>query len=100
MSDDDVTGIEIRSGVNEDGVGFNTVVVTTEDGRMMLGQLDPATVRTMALDWLGAAEAAETDAIVYRLLRDRFGLDFPVIGMFVANMRELRDGGGAEADET
>jgi hypothetical protein len=93
VSDDDIVGIEIRSGVNEEGVGFNTVVVSTQGGQMLLGQLDPGTVRTMALDWLGAAEAAETDGIVFRLLTERFGLEPEIAGGFVVSMRDLRDDG-------
>lgn len=91
MSADDVANIEIRSGVNEDGIAFNTVVVTTGDGRMFLGQLDPNAVRTMALGWLGAAEAAEQDSIVARLLVDKFGLEWAYVGGFIADMRRLRD---------
>jgi hypothetical protein len=92
MADDDVTAVEIRSGVTEAGVGFNHVVVTTKGGRVLLGQLDPTAVRSMALQWLEAAEAAETDSIVWRLLTDRFELPPQVVGGFIAGMRDLRDG--------
>lgn len=90
MSDDDIEGIEVRSGVNEDGVGFCHVVVTTDGGRVLLGQLTPEEVRTTALDWIGAAEAAEQDAVVFGLLRDDVGLDLPEIGEFLASMRRRR----------
>ena len=91
MEDDGLAlvSIDVRSGVNEAGEGFCTVIAHGQNGRMMLGQLDPETVRTMALDWLGAAEAAETDAIVFRLLRE-VGLPDEVVGNFVAKMRAER----------
>ena len=88
---DDLVSIDVRSGVNERGEAFCTIVAAGGDGRMLLGQMPPALIRKIALDYLGAAEAAETDAIVYRLLRDKFGLELPVIGAFVAEMREERD---------
>ena len=90
MSDDDIEGVEVRSGVNEDGEGFCHVVVTTGGGRVLLGQLDPETVRSMALNFLGAAEAAEQDAVVFGMLRDDVGLDLPEIGEFLAGMRRRR----------
>lgn len=86
----DVTSIEIRSGVNEAGKGFCTVVVMTSDKQILLGQLDPETVRGMALDWLSAAEAAESDSIVYRIFTE---LDMPpeAIGKFLVDMRDRRE---------
>ena len=91
MSDDDLASIEIRSGVNEHGKGFCHVMARAEGGRILMGQVDPATVRTMALDWLGAAEAAETDAIIYGLLTEKFGLDLDIVGHFIADMRDARN---------
>lgn len=90
MSDDDLVSVEVRSGVNERGEPFCTIVAETSSRALLLGQVPPDTVRKMALDFLGAAEAAETDAIVFRLLR-RVGLDDPAIGAFVADMRDERD---------
>ena len=88
----DLAGIEVQSGVNERGVGFCTVVATSSKGDILLGQLEPDRVRQMALHWLGAAEAAEQDAVVFRLLRDDFDLDLSAIGAFITKMREEREG--------
>ena len=90
MAKDDLVSIEVRSGVNEKGEGFCTIVAESGDGRMLLGQMPPDMIRKIALDYLGAAEAAETDAIVFRLLRDKFNLDLPIVGAFVADMRNER----------
>jgi hypothetical protein len=89
MADDDLVSVEVRSGVSERGDPFCTVVAETSTRQLLLGQLPPDTVRQMALDFLGAAEAAETDAIVFRLLR-RVGLEDAAIGRFVADMRDER----------
>jgi hypothetical protein len=91
VSKDDLVSIDVRSGVNERGEGFCTLVATGGDGRMLLGQMPPDLIRKIALDYLGAAEAAETDAIIYRLLSDRFDLPHHVVGAFLVEMREARD---------
>lgn len=89
MAKDDLAGIEVRSGVNEAGAGFLTIVVTTGDGRMILGQLDPAAVRRMAMDWLASAEAAEQDAAVLRCLR-KLKLPDELAGAIVVELRNSR----------
>jgi hypothetical protein len=86
MAKDDLESIYITSGVNEKFKGFCTVSINGGD---MLGQLSPPEVRRMAYDWLEAAEAAETDAIVCQLLSE---MDLPeqVIGGFLIAMRNKR----------
>lgn len=85
----DLASIDLRCGVNEAGEGFITVVVSTTKGRIILGQLDPTTTRTMALQWLEVAEAAEQDAAVLRTLRK---LDLPdeLAGLVVTELRNSR----------
>ena len=78
--------IHITSGVNEKMEGFCTISVNNGD---LLGQLDPAEVRKMALQWLEAAEGAETDSIVFKMLSE-MELEPHVIGGFIARMRDLR----------
>lgn len=90
MSADDLKSIDVRSGVNEAGTGFLTVVATAGDGRMLLGQLDPATVRRMAMDWLEAAEAAEQDAAVLRCIR-KLELPDELAGRIVVELRDSRE---------
>lgn len=88
MSDDDLISIDVRSGVNEAGDGFCTIVATGGDKRMLLGQLDPATVRRMAMDWIEAAEGAEQDAAVLRCVRK---LELPEeLGAIIAELRDSR----------
>lgn len=86
----DVASIEIRSGVNERREPFNTVVVKTHGGQILLGQISPAMVRTMALDWLGAAEASETDAIIWKVLAEQFDLEDGPIAAVISMMRGER----------
>ena len=87
----ELVSIGIQTGVNEQGQGFCTVVATSQERDLLIGQLPPDTVRKMALDWLGAAEAAETDGIVYRLLSSKFGLPLEAVGAFISQMRDERD---------
>lgn len=89
MSGDSVTNIEIRSGVNADHQGFLTVVVTTDDGRLLLGQFDPATARDMAMGWIAAAEAAEQDAAAVRCFR-KLGLPDELAAMVITELRKSR----------
>lgn len=89
MAADDLVSIDVRSGVNEAGEGFLTVVATTGDGRMILGQLDPATVRRLAMDWLESAEAAEQDAAVLRCIR-KLELPEALAGAVIAELRDSR----------
>lgn len=89
----DLGGIEVENGVNEDGVPFLSVRATGEGRRgrsvALVGQLPPETVRTMAMDWLGAAEAAEQDAAVLRVLR-RLELPDELAGLVVTELRNSR----------
>lgn len=89
MSSDDLAGIVVRSGVTESGEGFLTVVAYTADNKMILGQLDPATVRRMAMDWLEAAESAEQDAAVLRCIR-KLELPDELAGAIIAELRDSR----------
>lgn len=86
----DLASIEVVSGVNDAGDGFVTVTAIDKNRGMMLGQLPPETMRELGMHFLQVAEAAETDAIVYRLL-ERIGLEKEIIGAFVNDMRNARD---------
>jgi hypothetical protein len=87
----DLESIFITSGVNEEGNGFLTVAAHSTKREIMVGQLDPETVRSMAMDWLGAAEAAEQDAAVLRVMR-RLELPDQVAGLVITELRESRGG--------
>lgn len=82
--------IEILSGVSAfTGNPFCQVLV---DGKTV-GQLSPTEVRTMALHWLEAAEAAEMDSMVMAEMTDPTGLNLGkrVAAEFVAALRKRRD---------
>jgi hypothetical protein len=59
-----------------------------------VGQLAPQEVRDMAMQWLAAADAAESDAAVFAELTDPNGLnlDDTMAGGFIASLRSRRDG--------
>lgn len=85
-----LTGINIESGVSLfTRQGFCMVTATAEDGSELRGQLDPEDVRTMAMHFLSAAEAAEHDAAVFAELEE-MGLEDDVKAAFIASLRKHR----------
>lgn len=69
----------------------------------LVGQLPPAEVRTMALGWLAAAEAAITDAAVFGLLTTTLGMPPPAAMAFLGDLRAHRadlylQGEGGQSD--
>lgn len=85
----DVESVEVRSGVNEQGEGFCHIIISI-DGGLHIGQLTPALMRSMAMDWLQAAEAAEQDAAVFRCIR-KLKLPDEMAGAVIAELRDTRD---------
>lgn len=84
------TYIEVLTGVSAfTREGFCTIVV---DGRPA-GQMEPNEVRTMALQWLEAAEAAEMDAMVLAELTasDGMGLPDSTALAFIVALRRRRE---------
>ena len=82
--------INLVSGVNEQGEGFITVSCVSGSRELMVGQLSPSELRDHGQACFEGAEAAETDAIVFRLLRDKFELPLEVIAGFISDMRASR----------
>ena len=91
----DLTDVHIAGGVNDAGEAFCSVTAVTGDRRLFVGQLDTATVRRMAMDWLECAEAADQDAAVLRVVR-RLELPDELAGAVVIELRNSR-GDGYEA---
>jgi hypothetical protein len=60
------------------------------DGSFMSGQLTVGEVRMMALNWLAAAEAAESDAIVFAVCVEDVGLEKDAALGMIFQMRERR----------
>jgi hypothetical protein len=91
---DDLTMVHVQSGTAQDGPeeyrGFCTVFCTAKDGFRMIGQLDPADVRKMALNFLSAAEAAEQDAVVMTMMVRDLHAPTEIAAKFVTAMREVR----------
>lgn len=79
--------IHVESGVSA-FTGEPFLTVRTEGARM--GQMSPAEIRTMALHWLEAAEAAESDAAVFAELRG-VGMDVNACAGFIQALRARRD---------
>ena len=79
--------IAITSGLNHKLRPFNTIHVNGHAA----GQMTPAEVRQMALQWLEAAEAAESDALIVAELMETAGLDLQTAGAFIVALRERRE---------
>jgi hypothetical protein len=103
--DTEETTIDWVSGVNQKGEPFIQLVkVYTQSGkRDIIGQFDPWQARDCALNALSAAEAAQTDALLLKFLRERLGLTDPAqFGAVMIDFRNLRAqfGTSYESDES
>lgn len=56
-----------------------------------VGQLDPSQVRDMAMGWLAAADAAESDAAVFAELTEYMELPEHTAAAFVQSLRARRE---------
>jgi hypothetical protein len=87
----DLEKIHIESGVSAfDNQPFCQVTCRSKEGHLLSGQLDPMTCRALALQWLEVAEAADHDAAVMHLLREKAGLDDEAAALFIAELRNFR----------
>lgn len=84
--------IAMHSGVNYKREGF---VHLAWGG--LRAQFTPAQVRAHALRLLEAAEAAESDAAVLKLLEERVGVDRHRALAFIAELRSFREAGENDA---
>lgn len=92
MAEVELGSVYVTSGVNERGAGFCSIAAHSRTGAViLLGQLDPAEVRQMALAWLEAAEAADQDAAVLRCIR-KLELPEQLAGAVIAELRASRPG--------
>ncbi len=89
-----LVNIETVSGTAQDGPedfrGFVTVRAVAEDGSIMAGQLEPDEVRQMALSFLSVAEAADQDALIFRVMTKNIGAPAEVVAGLVMDMRKER----------
>lgn len=86
--------IVMHSGVNMQRRGFVHVAWGS-----LRAQFTPAQARDHAFALLQAAEAAESDAIVFRLLEKRVGLDPARAMAVIGELRQFRDDALAKKGE-
>jgi hypothetical protein len=77
----------IHSLVNHELRGF----VHVANGAHLRAQLDVGQAKELGIRLLEAAEAAESDAGLFRLLTKKIGLDFQKAGIMVAELRHERE---------
>jgi hypothetical protein len=96
--------LEWVSGVNRNDEPFiHLVKVFPASGkRDIIAQLDPWQTRDCALNALSAAEAAQSDAMVTKFMREKVGLDPQRAAMVLLDFRNLRSqyGTSTPADES
>lgn len=83
------------NGVNEKGEGFVTISAQGNKGTLLLGQLSPDEVRKHAFAYLEAAEAAEQDAAVFRVIIKLFPERHKaeqLAAMVITELRNSREG--------
>lgn len=92
--------VNVESGVSAfDGKAFCRIECKGTEGDVMIGQLDPDTCRSMAVQWIEAADAAEFDAILLDFLINTIGLDNQSVGNILVEMRKRRGEAEGEGGE-
>lgn len=85
-----LTGVNVVSGTTAEGKPFCTVEATMANGTSASGQLSPEEVRMMALHFLSAAEAAESDAVTILVAKELDINDDRITGLLLMQ-RAKRD---------
>jgi hypothetical protein len=89
--DTEETTLFWASGVNQKGEPFIQLSKVYKSGkREIIAQLDPWQTRDCALNALSAAEAAQTDALILKFMRERVGLDPERLAMVLVDFRNFR----------
>lgn len=92
MSSDQLVLIGMTNWINEAGDGFVTVIAESAEGNKMSGELKPDVVRALGRTCFEAAEGAEAYSILYRVLKDRLGLDNDAIIKVLMEFKTTREG--------
>lgn len=86
-----LAGIKMVSGVSMfDGSPFIQTRAVDEEGNEMIGQLDPTELRVHGQGCFEAAEAAETDALIWALGQEA-GIDETLTAALLVGLREKRE---------
>lgn len=89
--DTEETTLEWVSGVNQKGEPFIQLAKVYKSGkREIIAQLDPWQTRDCALNALSAAEAAQSDALILKFMKERVGLDPARLAAVMLDFRNLR----------
>ncbi|MET0786309.1 MAG: hypothetical protein ABWY25_06345 [Paenisporosarcina sp.] len=86
-----LVSIDLVGGVNEEGKGFVTISAVSDTKQLMVGQLPPDIVRDLGRQCFEVAEGAEVDAIIFGLMKNKFGLEDNVIAAFIIDIRNARE---------
>lgn len=84
---DDPHYLMTHSGVAADGY---RPFVHVAHGTALRGQMSPAETRQYALRLLAAADAAESDALIVRLLTQGIGIPLGVVAQLLLDLRGMR----------
>jgi hypothetical protein len=78
------------SGVNQRGEPFIQLAQIRDGKRILLGQMTPNEARSLAMQGIEAAEAAETDAYMWKFFKTRMELQDAQVAAFIADFRDFR----------
>jgi hypothetical protein len=78
------------SGVNERGEPFVQMAQTRDGKRLLLGQMTPNEARSLAMQGLEAAEAAESDSYFWNFFLKRLNMEPAQIAVMMADFRDYR----------
>lgn len=95
-----MSSFAINSGISAmTGAGFVTIeAISKEEEVIVMGQFTPAELRDHALACMEAAEAAESDAIVLKLLTTEVEMSVADAAVFIQAIRDLRGPRPARGD--
>lgn len=86
-----LTDLDVASGVNREGQPFCMILASGEDGTRLQGEMNPDELRTLAMHWNHAAEAAEQDALLFQVLTQDSKMDEAAAAQFIVMMRDKRE---------
>jgi hypothetical protein len=90
MIETDLVRVDVNAGVNYAGIGFVIVSAVSQGGEVFTGLLPPDKARELGQACFKEAETAETNNILYTLLREILDLDEDVVSDFIAVFEQAR----------
>jgi hypothetical protein len=90
MTDDNLSRIDVNSGVNYAGIGIVVITAISQSGDKFVGILTPDKTRELGWACFAEAETAEVNDILYSLMKEILDLDDDAISDFIRVFEQAR----------